>query len=124
MISNDVRPIRRPARAPVGGDVARGLGAFVALAGLLVGVPFVLLRFGHWPITGVPSWSQVADLPTTLISDSTVLGIFTVALWVGVGGVHRARWWPRRWRRCGAGAGGPCRRRRPSSAWPATWWRP
>ncbi len=82
MISNDVRPLRRPPRAPVAGDVARGLGAFVALAGLLVGVPLVLLRFGHWPITGIPSWSQVADLPTTLISDSTVLGIFTVALWV------------------------------------------
>jgi DNA-binding SARP family transcriptional activator len=79
MISNDVRPARR---APVAGDVARGFGAVVALAALVVGVPLVLLRWGHWPITGLPSWDQVTDLPTTLVSDSTVLGIFTVALWL------------------------------------------
>ncbi|HKH05181.1 MAG TPA: LysM peptidoglycan-binding domain-containing protein, partial [Acidimicrobiales bacterium] len=74
----DDRPARR---FEVLGNVARGLGALVALVGLVVGVPFALMEWGHWPITGMPTWEQVTDLPTTLVSDSTVLGIFTLALW-------------------------------------------
>jgi nucleoid-associated protein YgaU len=60
----------------------RGLGAALALLALVVAVPWALLRWGDWPITGVPSWDQVRDLPGTVASDSAIIGAFTVALWV------------------------------------------
>jgi nucleoid-associated protein YgaU len=60
----------------------RGLGAALALLALVVGVPWALLQWGDWPITGVPSWDQVRDLPSTVASDSAIIGAFTVALWV------------------------------------------
>jgi len=60
----------------------RGLAAALALLALLVGVPWALLRWGDWPITGVPSWDQVRDLPGMVASDSVIIGAFTVALWV------------------------------------------
>ena len=60
----------------------RGVGAAVALLALVVGVPWALLRWGDWPINGVPSWDQVRDLPGAVASDSAIIGAFTVALWV------------------------------------------
>jgi DNA-binding SARP family transcriptional activator/nucleoid-associated protein YgaU len=74
--------VTRPRRA---GDAlrrsVRALVALVALAALVVGVPLVLLQFGHWPITGVPTWEQVQELPSTLATDGAVLAVVTVALW-------------------------------------------
>jgi nucleoid-associated protein YgaU len=60
----------------------RGIGAALALLALVLGVPWALLHWGEWPITGVPSWDQVRDLPGTVASDSAIIGAFTVALWV------------------------------------------
>ena len=77
MIRHD-HPTRRLDAA---GDALRGLAAFLALAALLAGLPFALLQWGHWPITGLPTWDQIRDPPTTLVSDETVLAIFTLALW-------------------------------------------
>jgi DNA-binding SARP family transcriptional activator/nucleoid-associated protein YgaU len=62
--------------------VARTLTAAGALAVLLGGVPFVLLSWGRWSITGVPSWDQIRDLPVTVVSDDAIVGLVTVALWV------------------------------------------
>jgi DNA-binding SARP family transcriptional activator/nucleoid-associated protein YgaU len=65
------------------GALGRAAVAVGALLVLLAGPPFVLLRWGHWPVTGVPSWDQVRDLPVTVVSDEAVLGLVTVVLWVG-----------------------------------------
>ena len=48
----------------------------------MVAVPWALLTWGHWPISGVPSVDQLRDLPSTVASDTAIIGAFTVALWV------------------------------------------
>ena len=48
-----------PARATA---LLRALVALAVLVVLLVGVPLALLRFGDWPITGMPTWDQVREL--------------------------------------------------------------
>ena len=63
-------------------DLLRGLGAAVALAVLVAGPPLALLRWSDWPITGVPTWDQIRDLPSTVVSDTALLTTLTVALWV------------------------------------------
>ena len=60
----------------------RGVGAAAALVGLVVVVPWALVAWGHWPITGLPSLDQIRDLPGAVASDSAIIGAFTVALWV------------------------------------------
>ncbi|HET8620480.1 MAG TPA: LysM peptidoglycan-binding domain-containing protein, partial [Acidimicrobiales bacterium] len=60
----------------------RGLGAAAALVVLVVAVPWALLAWGHWPLTGLPSADQLRDLPGAVASDSAIIGAFTVALWV------------------------------------------
>jgi nucleoid-associated protein YgaU len=60
----------------------RGAGAAAALVGLVVAVPWALVAWGHWPITGLPSLDQLRDLPAAVASDSAIIGAFTVALWV------------------------------------------
>ncbi|MFW6033525.1 MAG: hypothetical protein ACOC9R_00205, partial [bacterium] len=70
--------LRRPTQAT---ELARGLAAGLLLAGLLVGPPTALARWSTWPITGVPSWDQIRDLPTALVSDSALLATLTVAMW-------------------------------------------
>ena len=57
------------------------LGALAVLGGLLGGIPWALLRFGDWPITGVPTWEQVVDLPTTVVTDEALFAVLTLALW-------------------------------------------
>ncbi|MFP3901545.1 MAG: LysM peptidoglycan-binding domain-containing protein, partial [Acidimicrobiia bacterium] len=66
------------------GRAARVVRALVALGALLVlavGVPLVLLEWGTWPITGVPTWEQVRDLPTAVATDDGIFAVVTVALW-------------------------------------------
>jgi DNA-binding SARP family transcriptional activator/nucleoid-associated protein YgaU len=79
------RHITAPSPGPTAGRFRRLAGAlvaFVALAALLVGVPLVLLRFGSWPITGVPTGEQLRDLPSTVVTDDAVIATLTVLLWV------------------------------------------
>jgi nucleoid-associated protein YgaU len=71
----------RPLASMSAGQWARGVGAALALFLLLVGVPLALLRWGEWPITGVPTGEQLHDLPGAVASDSAVIGVFTVVLW-------------------------------------------
>ncbi len=63
--------------------LVRALLALVVVAGLLVGVPWALVRFGHWPITGMPTWRQVRELGSSGISDEAFVGVLTVGLWIG-----------------------------------------
>ena len=66
-------------------DLARGIASLVALAAILAGIPAVLLKFGRWPSLGQPTggwWSRLSD---TVVSDSAVFAVLTVAaglVWV------------------------------------------
>ncbi len=71
-----------PMTSMAAGRWLRGLGAAAALVALVVAVPWALLTWGHWPISGVPSVDQLRDLPSTVASDTAIIGAFTVALWV------------------------------------------
>src|SRR5215471_16429228 len=78
-------PPRYAGRGPVAraGALVRAVVALVVLAGLLVGIPLALARFGDWPIHHVPTWDQITALPSTGFSEAAYPGILTVALWVG-----------------------------------------
>jgi len=69
------RPLQRSA------ELLRGLGATVVLAVLVLGPPIALSRWSDWPVTGTPTWDQIRDLPTTVVSDTALLTTLTVALW-------------------------------------------
>lgn len=60
----------------------RGLIALVVTVGLLVGVPWALLRYGHWPIHGLPSLDGLRDVRDDVVSDTMVFGVLTVAAWL------------------------------------------
>lgn len=60
----------------------RGLIALVALSGLVGAVPWALVRFGRWPINGVPSGDQLRDLGDAVVSDTAVFAVLTVAAWL------------------------------------------
>ncbi|MGH9242922.1 MAG: LysM peptidoglycan-binding domain-containing protein [Acidimicrobiales bacterium] len=60
----------------------RGLIALVVLGGLVGAVPWALVRFGRWPINGVPSGDQLRDLGDAVVSDTAVLAVLTVAAWL------------------------------------------
>lgn len=60
----------------------RGLVSFVAIVGFVAGVPWLLVRYGDWPITGLPTTDQVRDAMSTVVSDSTILAVLTVAAWL------------------------------------------
>lgn len=60
----------------------RGLAALVGTVAFVVGVPWLLLRYGHWPIDHAPSASELRHLIDTVVSDTMVFGVLTVAAWV------------------------------------------
>jgi len=59
----------------------RGLAALAALAVTAVGVPWALVRFGNWPIHGIPTTAQLRDLGDAVVSDTAVFAVLTVAAW-------------------------------------------
>lgn len=59
----------------------RGLAALAALAVATVGVPWALVRFGNWPIHGLPTTAQLRDLGDAVVSDTAVFAVLTVAAW-------------------------------------------
>lgn len=59
----------------------RGLAALIALGAVLGGIPWLLLRFGDWPITGIPTGDQLRNTLDTAVTDSTVFAVLTVAAW-------------------------------------------
>ena len=60
----------------------RGLIALVAAVAFVAGVPWLLLTYGDWPITGMPSVGELRDLADTVVSDTMVFGVLTVAAWM------------------------------------------
>ena len=60
----------------------RGLVALVVLAVLIGALPWALLQFGDWPIHGLPSGEQLRDLSDSLVSDTAVFAVLTVAAWL------------------------------------------
>lgn len=60
----------------------RGLFALVVLVALLVGVPWLLVRFGSWPITGLPNSDWLDSVTHTVLSDSTIFSVLTAAAWL------------------------------------------
>jgi len=59
----------------------RGLASVAVLGWLVGGVPWALLRFGDWPITGLPRTDQLRDLADTALSDAAIFAVLTVAAW-------------------------------------------
>ena len=60
----------------------RGLVALIVLAVLTGALPWALLRFGDWPIHGVPSAEQLRHLSNSVVSDTAVFAVLTVAAWL------------------------------------------
>ena len=60
----------------------RGLVALLVIVGLVVGVPWLLVRYGDWPITGIPGLDDVRQSFDTVVSDQMVFGVLTLAAWV------------------------------------------
>ena len=61
----------------------RRLGALGALAGLLAGVPYGLVRYVGWPLPDQPpAWSQVATTLTSPLSDTLIGNTLVCLLWL------------------------------------------
>jgi nucleoid-associated protein YgaU len=84
---NPDRPLRGARRQSgwAAWRVIRGILAAVTLVGVVVGVPWTLLQFTHWPITGLPAWDQIANFPAIAAEDTTIAAIFTVGMWLAWG---------------------------------------
>ena len=74
-----VRAVEGPAMTH---RVFRGVAALVALGLILGAVPYGLARWGSWPITGIPTGQQLRDLPTAVLTDTTVFAVLTVTAWI------------------------------------------
>ena len=60
----------------------RGLAALAALCAVIGAVPWALVRFGRWPVTGLPSGQQLRALPDALVTDTAVFAVLTLAAWI------------------------------------------
>lgn len=60
----------------------RGLVALIVLAVLIGALPWALLQFGDWPIHGLPSAEQLRNLSDSVVSDTAVFAVLTVAAWL------------------------------------------
>ncbi|MEZ0072745.1 BTAD domain-containing putative transcriptional regulator [Planotetraspora sp. GP83] len=73
---------RRPVRIPpkrTAGDVFAGLGALLALAGLMGGVPYALLRLAGPPL---PKELLNADVFTSQVGPETIIAILVLLVWL------------------------------------------
>lgn len=61
--------------------LVRALASLAVLAVLIVGVPWLLARYGNWPITGLPDRDWWDGLGDSAVSDTTVFAVLTVAAW-------------------------------------------
>ncbi|WP_182906038.1 hypothetical protein [Microbispora sp. H13382] len=75
---HDDRPVRLRTRRTAG-DVLAGLGALVALVGLVGGVPYALLRLAGPPISGD---LLNADLFTSQVGPDTIIAILILLVWL------------------------------------------
>lgn len=60
----------------------RGFVALIVLAVLIGALPWALLQFGDWPIHGLPSAEQFRHLGDSVVSDTAVFAVLTVAAWL------------------------------------------
>ena len=60
----------------------RAVAALVALVGILGGIPWLLLRWGDWPITRLPTVEWFKRTMDTAVSDSALFSVLTVAAWL------------------------------------------
>jgi nucleoid-associated protein YgaU len=58
----------------------RGVVALMALVAILVGLPWVLMRFGNWPIHTLPDRQWLESL-NHAVSDDALVAALTVAAW-------------------------------------------
>jgi LysM domain len=58
----------------------RGVVALIALVAILVGLPWVLVRFGNWPIRTLPDRRWLESL-NHAVSDDALFAALTVAAW-------------------------------------------
>lgn len=61
---------------------AQAVGAWIALLTMIVAVPVGLVRWGRWPITGLPTVDQVRELPATIATETALFGVTTLVAWV------------------------------------------
>jgi DNA-binding SARP family transcriptional activator len=81
-MATSLDPRHRTLPPPHGGQrLAAGVGAALAIGVVLVAVPWGLLTFTRWPVSGVPSWQQIEDLPASAASDEAIIAVFVVGLW-------------------------------------------
>ena len=64
--------------------MAKGLGALIALAALVVGVPAALCRFVGWPLPhAIPKIGELSrSLQQTGVSDTTIIKLLAVVVWI------------------------------------------
>ena len=60
----------------------RAVASLVALVGILVGIPWLLVRRGDWPITRLPTVEWFKRTMDTAVSDSALFSVLTVAAWL------------------------------------------
>jgi nucleoid-associated protein YgaU len=60
----------------------RGFVALVTTLAFVVGVPWLLVKYGNWPITDAPSVDELRELADTVVSDTMVFGVLTVGAWI------------------------------------------
>ncbi|MEV7123731.1 LysM peptidoglycan-binding domain-containing protein [Kitasatospora griseola] len=75
--------VPRGARSRTAGDVLGALVAGLLLAGLLVGIPYGLIRFIGWPLpTAVPSVDELGEMLNNSISVGSFIGVLAVLVWL------------------------------------------
>lgn len=75
-------PRHAPPPQPRTRGLVTGLGSLVLLAAVVGGLPWALLRFTEWPVTGVPTAEQLRDIPATVASEQTIIAVLVVGLWL------------------------------------------
>ena len=60
----------------------KGIAALVFLAAAVGGIPWMLLRYGEWPITSLPNMAWFRHLNDRFVSDRTIVSVLTVAVWL------------------------------------------
>ena len=79
-------PVPGPPPKTKPGEVARALGATLALVGLVVGVPWGLAAAVGWPLpTKLPSGEELARAltqPVDALSDEFILKALAVVVWI------------------------------------------
>src|SRR5690554_1293873 len=71
-------------RGSVRGDVLRGIGAFLALGGIVAGVPWLLATLVGWPLPRkVPDVGRITEaIGDSYIPDELLVNVIAVVCWI------------------------------------------